>query len=156
MAFEIERKFLVNKEKWNQLPKNKETIYRQGYILSDPEKTIRVRINDVEGFITLKGKTIGATRTEFEYSIPRQDAIELLDKFCSSELSKQRYEITHGGKLWEVDVFLGANEGLVVAEIELQSEDEEFEIPGWVLEEVTDDEKYYNANLAIKPFKYWK
>src|SRR6476620_4808531 len=109
MPLEIERKFLVNKPAWEKLSKGEAVLYRQGYILSDPEKTIRVRVSDKNGFITLKGKSEGISRAEYEYPIPKQDAIELLDQFCNAELSKYRYEVHHAGKLWEVDVFLSYN-----------------------------------------------
>jgi len=155
MGVEIERKFLVNKEKWSQVIKEEQSFFRQGYIISDPEKTIRVRLTDSAGFITIKGLTVGATRTEYEYPIPKEDAQQLLDNFCDSELSKIRYFITHHNKLWEVDEFLGNNEGLIVAEIELADENESFSLPDWVDSEVTHEKKYSNSNLAIKPYKNW-
>jgi adenylate cyclase len=155
MGIEIERKFLVHKEKWNRVIKEKKSLYRQGYIVSDPEKTIRVRLTDKSGFLTIKGLTKGASRPEFEYPIPKEDAIQLLDNFCNSEISKIRHFISHDKKLWEVDEFLGENEGLVVAEIELASEDETFTLPDWIDKEVTADKKYSNSNLAINPFKNW-
>jgi CYTH domain-containing protein len=155
MGIEIERKFLVNKEKWNQVIKKEKSIFRQGYIVSDPEKTIRVRLTDQEGFLTIKGLSVGASRAEYEYKIPKEEAQELLDRFCDSEVSKIRYFITHDNKLWEVDEFLGQNEGLIVAEIELTSEDESFSLPNWVGKEVTDEKKYSNSNLAINPYINW-
>ena len=155
MPLEIERKFLLNHEKWNTLPKPEGTVYRQGYLLNDKNKTIRVRISDTNAFITIKGKTTGATRSEFEYAIPLADAKQLLDNLSDSEVSKTRYNIYYKDKLWEVDVFHGENEGLIVAEIELTSEDEPFERPGWVTTEVTGDPKYYNANLSVLPFTQW-
>lgn len=155
MAIEIERKFLVNKEKWNTVVKQEKSLFRQGYIVSDPEKTIRVRLTDTDAFLTIKGLTIGSSRPEFEYNIPQEDARHLLDNFCNSEISKIRYFIPHENKLWEVDQFLGQNEGLIVAEIELQSEDESFSLPDWVDKEVTVDKRYSNSNLAINPFKNW-
>jgi CYTH domain-containing protein len=155
MAIEIERKYLVDPDKWNKAEKGVKHFYRQGYILTDPEKTIRVRITDESGFITIKGKSVGASRPEYEYPIPKQDAIELLDRFCSSDVSKFRYVVPFAGKVWEVDEFLAANKGLLVAEIELTSEDEIFETPEWIDKEVTGIEKYYNSNLSKYPFKYW-
>jgi adenylate cyclase len=155
MAIEIERKFLVNKEKWDAVIKQEKSLFRQGYIVSDPAKTIRVRLTDTEAFLTIKGLTTGASRPEFEYNIPQDDARHLLDNFCSSEISKIRYFIPHDNKLWEVDHFLGQNEGLIVAEIELESEDESLSLPNWVDQEVTSDKKYSNSNLAINPFKNW-
>lgn len=155
MGVEIERKFLVDKEKWAAVGKPQSRRMRQGYLLTDPHKTIRVRLTDSNGYITIKGLSTGATRSEFEYEIPKQEAEELLDLFSVSELSKVRYEIMFKGKLWEVDEFLGDNEGLIVAEIELTSESEEFELPEWVTREVTDEEKYYNSSLSARPFKRW-
>lgn len=155
MAVEIERKFLVNVDLWNGSMKGVRRFYRQGYISTEPEKTIRVRLDDENAFITIKGKASGMSRSEYEYRIPKQDAIEMLDQFCSSIISKYRYMVPFGGKVWEVDEFLDENEGLIVAEIELSSEDEEFEKPLWVAEEVTGIEKYYNSNLSSHPFKQW-
>src|SRR4051812_39763063 len=103
MGIEIERKFLVDKEKWDQVTKEKRSLYRQGYMVSDPEKTIRVRLTDAAAFLTIKGLTVGASRTEFEYNIPVDEAQQLLDGFCDSVVSKIRYFITHDNKLWEVD-----------------------------------------------------
>ncbi|GGH08481.1 CYTH domain-containing protein [Pedobacter zeae] len=155
MGKEIERKFLIDHQKWDNLGKPEGKLLRQGYLLTDKDKTIRVRATESKGFLTIKGQTIGATRSEHEYEIPVAEAIELLDNFSVSELSKTRYEITFNGKLWEVDVFLGDNKGLIVAEIELESEDETFDLPDWVGVEVTGEEKYYNANLTTRPFKRW-
>jgi CYTH domain-containing protein len=155
MGIEIERKFLVKKEKWDQVIKEEKSFLRQGYIVSDPEKTIRVRLAETEGYLTIKGLTIGASRPEYEYAIPKEDAQQLLDNFCDSEISKIRYFITHGNKLWEVDEFLGENEGLIVAEIELTDENEPFSLPDWVDIEVTSEKKYSNSNLAISPYKNW-
>ncbi|MCC6290263.1 MAG: CYTH domain-containing protein [Chitinophagaceae bacterium] len=155
MSLEIERKFLLNHHKWNALAKPKGKLYRQGYLLNDVYKTIRVRLGDEHAFITIKGKTAGITRSEFEYNIPLTDAKQLLDNFSVNEISKARYNIYYKDKLWEIDVFHGDNEGLIVAEIELESEDEQFEIPDWITEEITHDPRYYNANLAVLPFKNW-
>lgn len=155
MGKEIERKFLVDLEKWNTLSKPAGHHYRQGYILTDPNKTIRVRLTDMNGYLTIKGNSSGASRLEFEYEIPKEEAKELLDNFSESELSKTRYTIEFAQKLWEIDVFEGDNEGLIVAEIELESEEETFEKPDWVAQEVTEEEKYYNANLTKQPFKNW-
>lgn len=128
-------------------------MYRQGYLVTDPNKTIRVRQTDNKGFLTIKGLSIGATRSEYE--IPCDEAKELLDNFAISELLKIRYKLYFDNKLWEVDEFLGDNNGLIIAEIELKSEDEYFNIPKWVEKEVTGQEKYYNSNLTIKPYQYW-
>jgi len=156
MGQEIERKYLVNKSKWQQINKPAGQLYRQGYLVSDPGKTIRVRQTTDKGFLTIKGLSIGATRSEYEYEIPFDEAKELLDNFSISELSKIRYKIFFDNKVWEVDEFLGHNAGLIVAEIELTSEDENFNIPAWVDEEVTGQEKYYNSNLAIRSYKNWE
>jgi len=155
MGLEIERKYLVNKEKWNSIEKPKKTLFRQGYLLTDPNKTIRVRLTDSKGYLTIKGLSVGATRPEFEYEIPRDEAEQLLDYFSISDLKKIRYEILFKDKLWEVDEFLGDNLGLIVAEIELKSESEFFELPDWIDREVTGEEKYYNSNLSINPFVKW-
>jgi adenylate cyclase len=156
MGIEIERKFLVKKEKWAQVIKEEKSLFRQGYIVSDPAKTIRVRLADSTGYLTIKGLSVGASRSEYEYAIPKEDAQQLLDNFCESELSKIRHFITHDGKLWEVDVFLGNNEGLIVAEIELADENDPFSLPDWIDIEVTSEKKYSNSNLAINPYKNWK
>jgi len=156
MGKEIERKYLVDKEKWDLISKPSGQIYRQGYLLTDPAKTIRIRSTEQAGFLTIKGISIGATRQEYEYEIPLTDSKELLDNFSVSELSKIRYKISFGNKLWEVDEFLDDNFGLIIAEIELTSEDETFDIPEWIEKEVTGEEKYYNSNLTILPYKKWK
>lgn len=155
MALEIERKFLVNSAVWVETTRPEGTLYRQGYLHSDIDKTVRVRIAGVKAFLTIKGKTTGASRAEFEYEIPVQDATELLDSLANAELSKIRYIIDFQGKTWEIDEFKGENAPLLLAEIELQSEDETFELPPWIAEEVTHDERYFNAYLAKKPYSLW-
>lgn len=155
MAIEIERKFLVNKERWNKQNKGNGIFYRQGYILTDPAKTIRVRVGAGKGFLTIKGASVGAARPEYEYEIPVSDALEIMDKFCDADVSKTRYKINYRGKIWEVDEFSGNNEGLILAEIELEDESETFDLPDWIGEEVTEQEQYYNSNLSVKPFKSW-
>lgn len=156
MGKEIERKYLVDHNQWQKMQKPKGEFYRQGYLLTDPNKTIRVRQTTGKGFLTIKGISVGATRPEYEYEIPFEDAKELLDKFSISELTKTRYKIIFENKVWEVDEFSGDNTGLIVAEIELTSEDESFVIPGWIDKEVTGQEKYYNSNLSLEPYKNWK
>ena len=156
MGIEIERKFLMNPEKWEQVEKPVGEFYRQGYLLTDPTKTIRVRQTSEQGFLTIKGISVGATRKEYEYEIPLEEAKELLDQFSVAELSKIRYKISIGNHVWEVDEFSGKNAGLIVAEIELTSEDEDFEIPDWIGREVTGAEKYYNSNLVTEPYETWK
>jgi len=151
---EIERKFLVTNDTWRT--KATGTRYRQGFLSTEPERTVRVRIAGDRGTLTIKGKTIGATRPEFEYDIPREDAEQLLDTLCQRPLiEKVRYLLPQGLHTWEVDVFEGDNAGLVVAEIELRSEDEVFERPPWLGEEVTHDARYFNASLVHKPYNRW-
>jgi adenylate cyclase len=156
MPKEIERKFLVHPQRWEALEKPIGHQLQQGYLSTQPHKTIRVRIADARAFLTIKGITTGASRSEFEYEIPADEAAELLAQFSEAELSKVRYEINFGQKCWEVDVFSGDNAGLIVAEIELDSETETFELPDWIAEEVTEDVRYYNANLTLNPYKNWK
>ncbi|RYD73476.1 MAG: CYTH domain-containing protein [Sphingobacteriales bacterium] len=155
MGKEIERKFLINKTHWNNFEKPIGKLLRQGYLVSDPSKTIRVRVADDQAWLTIKGISVGASRLEYEYEIPYTEGLELLDSFAETELKKIRYEIFHANKLWEIDVFSGDNDGLIVAEIELESEDEQFERPDWIAEEVTNEKKYYNSNLTKYPFKDW-
>ncbi|MGZ4000130.1 MAG: CYTH domain-containing protein [Mucilaginibacter sp.] len=155
MGLEIERKFLVDHAQWDRLEKPAGTHYKQGYLLADPGRTIRVRISDKEAYINLKSKNSQVSRNEYEYEIPLQDAKEILKAFTQNGTEKTRYVIPFAGKHWEVDVFMGDNEGLIVAEIELESEDEVFEKPEWVTEEVTEDGRYTNAALAKHPFKNW-
>jgi CYTH domain-containing protein len=155
MGVEIERKFLVDHEKWGRLEKPDYIHYRQGYLLSNGKETIRVRISDKEGFLNLKSKISQMSRKEYEYKIPLQDGIEILKAFTDRGTEKVRYKIFFAGKIWEVDVFMGDNKGLIVAEIELESEDEKFEKPDWVTKEVTDDGKYTNSNLSIHPYNNW-
>lgn len=155
MAVEIEHKYLVDKTLWNPALAKKSYVIRQAYMHSEPFKTIRVRTKGPKGFITIKGKNSGATRAEFEYEIPLDDAIELIHAFCSNVIEKTRYEVEFAGKCWEVDVFEGDNAGLILAEIELKSETETFELPTWVNENVTADMRYANSNLAKHPYKEW-
>ena len=151
MAKEIERKFLIHKELFK--PKDEGELIAQGYLSDDP--TIRVRIKKDRGFLTIKSKTIGISRNEYEYEIPKNDAEELL-KICEpSIIVKRRYIIEEKNSCWEVDIFEGDNEGLIIAEIELKSEEEEFYKPNWIAEEVSFDEKYFNSNLSKNPFKNW-
>jgi adenylate cyclase len=155
MATEIEHKYLVKADLWKDIAPEKSVDIRQAYLLTDPDKTIRVRTKGVKGYITIKGRTVGASRPEYEYEIPIADANELIDKFCSSLIEKTRHLITHNNKTWEVDAFNGSNEGLIVAEIELTSEDEKYSLPDWVDKNVTDDVRYANANLTLKPYNTW-
>lgn len=152
MFLEIERKFLVDNLNTEGLKSKK---LKQAYLAKDG-CTLRVRIADNEAFLTIKGKTEGISRAEFEYQIPIEDANELMKLAIYPPIIKTRYYIDVDGKTWEVDVFEGENEGLVMAEIELNSEDEEFTLPEWAIDEVTGDKRYYNAYLARKPYKKWE
>ncbi|MEI6883067.1 MAG: CYTH domain-containing protein [Bacteroidota bacterium] len=156
MGIEIERKFLVDHTLWAELPKPEGKEYRQGYMNDEPGKTIRVRIAGNKGFITIKGATSNNTRDEYEYEIPAGDAEELLEKFTVSQVTKTRYCIIFNQKTWEVDVFHDDNHGLIVAEIELRTADETFEVPSWIGLEVSGDRRYYNSALASNPFTTWK
>lgn len=154
MAKEIERKFLVTLAAWT--PQSGGKYYKQGYLNSQKERVVRVRIAGDKGQLTIKGITTGVTRAEFEYPISIEDAGLMLDNLCEKPLiEKHRHKEVHGGKTWEIDVFHGDNEGLVVAEIELGSEDEAFERPSWLGEEVSSDPRYFNSNLLKNPFKSW-
>ncbi len=155
MGKEIERKFLVNAKKWKELKKPEPLHFRQGYFATSPGKSIRIRKSSDKSFLTIKSETAGISRSEFEYAIPNDDAQELLDRFCDAELEKYRYIILYKNKKWEVDVFFKKNEGLIIAEIELERADESVELPHWIDKEVTGIEKYYNAQLVNKPFKTW-
>jgi adenylate cyclase len=154
MGIEIERKFLVAGDGWRQ-PAAAQTRFSQGYLSRDPARTVRVRLAGERAFLTIKGATRGATRAEFEYEIPPADAQALLALCDGPVVDKIRHLCLHEGMTWEIDEFLGANAGLVVAEIELQSEDQAFARPAWLGEEVTGDARYVNANLAVKPFSSW-
>jgi adenylate cyclase len=154
MTSEIERKFLVVGDAWRHLTHGQR--YRQGYLSTEAERTVRVRAVGNQGFLTIKGRTRGATRAEYEYPIPFDEAEALLNNLCLRPLiEKVRYAIPYQGMVWEVDEFLGDNAGLVVAEVELESETQEFVKPDWVGTEVTDDPRYYNANLVHRPFTRW-
>jgi adenylate cyclase len=148
MGVEIERKFLVNKEKWQSLEKPKGVYMRQGYLNDGVNCTVRVRETETEGFLTIKGRSEGIARAEFEYAIPKADAWQMLETLAKTQLEKTRYKIMVGQHIWEVDIFHGANDGLILAEIELEYSDEAFELPNWVEKEVSDDPRYYNSNLA--------
>jgi len=154
MGQEIERKFLVLDSSYQSLASG--THYRQGYLNSQKERVVRVRTIDDKGFMTIKGITKGATRLEYEYEIPVKDANELLDALCEQPIiDKVRYKIPMGEFVWEIDEFHGENEGLVVAEVELTSEDQEYPKPPWIGDEVTGDPRYYNSNLIENPFINW-
>ncbi|MBN1829424.1 MAG: CYTH domain-containing protein [Deltaproteobacteria bacterium] len=155
MGKEIERKYLVRDDAYKRLAEG--LLYRQGYLNSEKERTVRVRTVGDKGFLTIKGVTVGASRLEFEYEIPAIDADDLLEKLCERPLiEKKRHVIEHEGLKWEVDEFVGDNEGLIVAEVELKSEAQRFEKPPWVGDEVTGDPRYFNSNLIKNPYKNWR
>lgn len=154
MAQEIERKFLVVGDAWRELAPG--ATYRQGYLSTVKERTVRVRTVGETGYLTIKGITVGATRAEYEYEIPAAEANEMLDNLCERPIiEKTRYKIPCGGLTWEVDEFAGVNQGLIVAEVELDEESQEITLPDWAGDEVTGDPKYFNANLIAKPFSTW-
>jgi CYTH domain-containing protein len=154
MGKEIERKFLVKDNSWRALAPG--TEYRQGYLNSAKERIVRVRTIDDKGYLTIKGITLGATRVEYEYEIPVAEAEAMLDELCEKPLiEKNRYKIDYERLIWEVDEFFGENQGLIVAEVELESEDQDYEKPGWIGDEVTGDPKYFNSNLIINPYLKW-
>lgn len=155
MAIEIEHKFLIDSDLFQQLKHESKHLIKQAYLHNEPEKTIRVRMKDNQGFITIKGKSKGASRLEFEYEIPFNDAQELILNFGQNTVEKYRYIIHFEGMIWEVDQFIGTNQGLWIAEIELKNESEKYMKPSWVLEDVTEDHRYANSNLALNPFTSW-
>lgn len=155
MGIEIERKFLVTGAQWRLL--GEPVLLRQGYLSTDPARTVRVRVEGGQGVLTIKGKNRGATRGEWEYPIPHDEATELLDTLCPAPLvEKFRTRVTVGNHVWEVDEFLGANKGLLVAEIELAAEDELFLLPDWVGAEVTGEARYYNSSLIQQSYSTWE
>lgn len=155
MPTETEHKYLVKPAQWKKVKPKKSVAIKQGYLHSDPAKTIRIRTAGKKAYITIKGKTEKASRPEYEYEIPLAHANELLKLFCNHLIEKNRYHVTFKGKTWEVDEFKGNNAGLLVAEIELKSEDETYALPDWAGKNVTDNPAYANANLVRKPYKMW-
>ena len=155
MAKEVERKFLVKGDAWRTLAKG--TTYRQGYLNSAKERTVRVRTTEDKAYLTIKGITVGATRAEYEYEISYDEGKAMLDSLAEKPLiEKRRYKIPAGDLTWEIDEFLGNNTGLIVAEVELKSEDQAFARPVWLGDEVTGDPRYCNANLIKNPFTRWR
>lgn len=155
---EIERKFLVDPAQWSPEDQGSDagTLIRQGYLSLDPQRTVRVRRAGQRAWLTIKGITEGIRRIEHEYEIPVEDAEQMLTALCIAPIiDKMRYRVEVGNHQWEVDVFHGANQGLVVAEVELSSETEAFERPSWLGEEVSDDPRYFNNNLVNHPFSAW-
>jgi len=154
MATEIERKFLVRDDSWRVGAEG--TVYRQGYLSTELERNVRVRLIGERGLLTVKGRASGVSRLEFEYEIPFADASKLLDELCLEPLiEKTRFKVQHAGLLWEIDEFAGDNVGLVVAEVELESEDQAIDLPAWIDREVSDDPRYFNSNLVTNPFSTW-
>ncbi len=154
MAEEIERKFLIDRTKW--IPGSTKRFICQGYLQDDPERTIRIRISDDLACLTIKGKLSGITRKEFSYPVPVDEARELLKLIKHKPIEKTRYLVYYANKCWEVDEFLGINEGLFLAEVELTSPDEVIELPPWVGKEVSGDPRFYNAYLSSHPYTLWK
>jgi len=154
MGKEIERKFLVQEDDaWQQV---EGTIYRQGYLNTTKERTVRVRTIDDIGYLTVKGVTKGATRLEFEYEIPVEEGRQMLEELCERPLiEKTRRKIEWDGLIWEVDEFFGENEGLIIVEVELESEEQNFTKPPWAGQEVTREPRYFNANLVDNPYSQW-
>jgi CYTH domain-containing protein len=154
MGTEIERKYLLRNDSWREGASG--TMYRQGYLSSVKERTVRIRTVGDKAFLTIKGITVGATRAEYEYPIPLDDCNAMLDALAEKPLiEKKRYKIKHGGLTWEIDEFFGDNKGLIVAEVELESEGQSFAKPDWVGEEVSGDPRYFNSNLIKHPFTKW-
>lgn len=156
MALEIERKFLVRKTEWDKTIKPSGYLIQQGFLIAEPDLVIRVRTSGSKAWLTIKGKTTHYSRKEFEYEIPFAEALEMLHLFAGNLIEKNRYEVEVGGKTWEVDEFHGQNQGLILAEIELEDEDENFQLPDWAGEEVSNDPRYYNAWLSKNPFTTWQ
>lgn len=155
MAREIERKYLVRGGEWRGLAAG--APFRQGYLSTHEDRSVRVRVVGDRGYLTIKGRSRGAVRSEFEYEVPLADAQAMLDELCARPLiEKTRYRVPIAGLVWEIDEFAGDNAGLVVAEVELPDEGREVTKPDWVGEEVTDDPRYYNANLVANPFSTWR
>ncbi|WP_272519892.1 CYTH domain-containing protein [Providencia sp. PROV223] len=155
MAKEIERKFLVSGDSWRELANG--VRYTQGYLNSQKERTVRIRTIDDKAFLTIKGITVGITRTEYEYEIPHADCVTMLTQLAEQPIiDKKRYKIPFDGLIWEVDEFFGVNEGLIVAEVELSDENQSFKKPEWVGDEISSDPKYFNSNLVANPYTTWK
>lgn len=154
MGREVERKFLVSGAGWRL---GHGVLYRQGYLSTVPERSVRVRRGDERGYLTIKGPSDGAARAEFEYAIPVGDADEMLEQICERPLiEKRRFRVEHAGLVWEVDEFLADNAGLVIAEVELERADQHVTLPPWVGREVTEDPRYYNAYLVRHPYRTWQ
>ena len=157
MNYEIERKFLVEDPSWKKgLAELDSSFIQQAYLAMYPEPTVRIRIRDSHAWLTIKGRPKGIGRAEFEYEVPVKDALELMKMAKPGIVIKRRYEIKYMGKKWEVDEFFEDNEGLVLAEIELEHEEESFDNPPWLGEEVSYDPRFKNSALAMNPLNTWK
>jgi len=155
MPIEIEHKFLIKDDSWKQSIE-KSIQYKQGYMISDNKRSVRIRISDQKSWLNIKSATIGTQRQEFEYEIPYNEGLEILGSLCEKPyIEKTRYIVKHQLHTWEIDVFSGDNEGLIVAEIELKTIGEAFEKPEWLGNEVTSERKYYNNSLCKEPYKNW-
>ena len=155
MAIEIERKYLIASDEWRDHA-DKGIQITQGYMASNDKSSVRIRINGDSANLNIKSKTLGMQRSEYEYAIPLEDAREMLAALCDRPyIDKTRFHVSHEGHVWEIDVFAGENEGLIVAELELDSPDEAFALPDWVGKEVSDDTRYFNICLVTHPYKNW-
>jgi adenylate cyclase len=155
MGIEIERKFLVTNDKWREAASVALPI-KQGYLVGGKEASVRVRLQGDKANLNIKSATLGVRRQEFEYTIPLEEAELILTTLCQRPIiEKTRYLVSYANKQWEVDVFEGDNAGLIVAELELQDEAEQFDSPPWLGEEVSDDPRYYNSCLSQHPYKDW-
>ena len=155
MPIEIERKFLLANSDWRNEVIRSSRI-RQGYLGKMDKASVRIRVQGDRANINVKSATLDIRRLEYEYEIPLDEAIEMLDQLCAKpQIDKTRFIVEHGSHVWEIDEFYGDNEGLLVAEVELGSEDEAYEKPAWLGEEVTQDPRYYNVNLIKQPYKQW-
>jgi len=155
MPVEIERKYLIRNDSWRKTA-DRGTAYIQSFPMIEQNRAIRIRIAGNRGFLTLKYSLSITTRKEYEYEIPLNEARELIQEFSDHPpIEKIRYHVHFKGHLWEIDVFGGENEGLEIAEVELSREDEYFEKPDWIGNDVTEDDRYLNVNLYLKPFKTW-
>ncbi len=155
MGQEIERKYLLRSEDWKALAHRKIKMH-QGYLCNNTQTSVRIRIEDQQANINIKSMTVGISRAEYEYSIPVAEASELLQTLCKKpQIQKTRYLVKHANKLWEIDAFEGDNAGLIVAEVELRSEDEQIEMPQWIDKEVSMHERYYNMRLTEYPYSEW-
>lgn len=150
---EIERKFLIKRELWQPIASGK--AIKQGYLSITAKSVVRVRTANEKAFLTIKGERNGISRTELEYEIPKNEAEVLLKMCLDAPVEKTRYYELYKGMTWEIDVFEGQNEGLIIAEVELESEDQRVELPEWIEREVSDDYRYFNSWLSKNPYKTW-